>query len=922
MTSLIVRPALGLAIFALFGLYGCSGESAEKSLGSARQYLAVGNSKAAIIQLKNSLQKSPDSAEARYLLGKSLLESQDPASAAIELGKASSLKYPPDAVAPLMAKALLLQGESKKVIDQFDGIALSAPASIADLKTTLAAAFLSQRERTRAETAFQAAFAAIPDYPGALMLRARLLASDGDMAGAKKTLDGVLDKAPGDADAWTLAGDLLLREGNADKAIDAYRKAIAARADSLSAHVAVVSIYLSRNDLNAAKGQLDDLKKVRPNHQQTRYLEAQWTFQNGEYKLADEMTQQLLKSGDNPRVLQLAGAIALQKGAFPEAEQSLSRALKAAPELTQARKLLAQVYAKSGKPANALETLAPLLAAREPDAQTLAMAATSHLQTGDAEKAERLFSRAVKLNPDDARSRTALALIHLYRDKSSAAFTELESIAAADPDTTADMALIAANVRRNDFPGALTAVDRVEKKQPGKPLASNLRGRVLLVKGDFDGARKSFEQALSRDPTNFAATDSLVALDLRDNKAELAEQRFDSLLARQPDSARAFLGKAQLAARAGKGTEEVVALLAKAVKARPNEVVPRLLLINYQLQQQDSAKALASAQDAVIALPNNLQVLEVLGRAQLATGDHNQAIASFNKLAAALPTSPEVRIAVADAYLAAERRDEAVSNLKEALQVSPKFLPAQQRLATLQAQMGRRSEAMSLAREVQKQRPKQAAGWLVEGDIKAADKDWAGATSLYRTALEKEALTDNAKKLHAALVAGGKGAEAETQAAHWLKAHPKDAAFVLYLGSRAIMEQRIAEADALFERLLKMQPDNPVALNNLAWTSAKLGKPQALELAERADTLKPGQPVFLDTLAMVLRQGKNLRKAIEVQSRVVKLQPQNHAYRLSLAQMLVEAGDKALARKELDELAQLGSKFPHQDEVEALRARL
>jgi hypothetical protein len=56
------------------------------------------------------------------------------------------------------------------------------------------------------------------------------------------------------------------------------------------------------------------------------------------------------------------------------------------------------------------------------------------------------------------------------------------------------------------------------RKQPGKPLAPNLRGRVLTLKGDFDGARKSFEEALARDPTNFAATDALAALDLRENK--------------------------------------------------------------------------------------------------------------------------------------------------------------------------------------------------------------------------------------------------------------------------------------------------------------------------------------------------------------------------------------------------------------------
>jgi FimV-like protein len=78
----------------------------------------------------------------------------------------------------------------------------------------------------------------------------------------------------------------------------------------------------------------------------------------------------------------------------------------------------------------------------------------------------------------------------------------------------------------------------------------------------------------------------------------------------------------------------------------------------------------------------------------------------------------------------------------------------------------------------------------------------------------------------------------------------------------------------------------------------------------------------MDTLAMILAQGKDMRRAIDVQRKAVDLQPQNGAYRLSLARMYVEVGDKKLARTELDQLAQQGSKFPRQDEVERLKSQL
>ena len=55
----------------------------------------------------------------------------------------------------------------------------------------------------------------------------------------------------------------------------------------------------------------------------------------------------------------------------------------------------------------------------------------------------------------------------------------------------------------------MKAIDGLEKKQPDKPLAANLRGRTLLAKKDVPGARKSFERALEIDPMFFPAVASL-----------------------------------------------------------------------------------------------------------------------------------------------------------------------------------------------------------------------------------------------------------------------------------------------------------------------------------------------------------------------------------------------------------------------------
>jgi Tfp pilus assembly protein PilF len=114
------------------------------------------------------------------------------------------------------------------------------------------------------------------------------------------------------------------------------------------------------------------------------------------------------------------------------------------------------------------------------------------------------------------------------------ALQELEQISVSDKGITADLALIAAYLRSNQLDKALKAIEGVEKKQPDNPATYNLRARALLAKNDIAGARRSFEKALSINPTFFPAVSSLARLDLIDKKPDDARKRFETLLAIDP----------------------------------------------------------------------------------------------------------------------------------------------------------------------------------------------------------------------------------------------------------------------------------------------------------------------------------------------------------------------------------------------------
>ena len=95
-------------------LAACGSDSPEPLIKSARDYLSKDDSNSAIIQLRNALQKAPNNAEARYLLGTALAARRDPASAVKELRRALDLGYPPEQTLPALAQALIDDGDAEK----------------------------------------------------------------------------------------------------------------------------------------------------------------------------------------------------------------------------------------------------------------------------------------------------------------------------------------------------------------------------------------------------------------------------------------------------------------------------------------------------------------------------------------------------------------------------------------------------------------------------------------------------------------------------------------------------------------------------------------------------------------------------------------------------------------------------------------
>lgn len=900
---------------------GCGpSETKEQQIAAAKAALAKNDRRTAIVQLKNALQQDPKSAEARFLLGDTLLKSGDYAGAAQELARAAELKHDPNALLPSLVKSMVATGQAKKAVELYGNTKLTDPRAAAELNVALATAYAAQGMREPSQASVKTALQLDPGNTTARLLDARAAAQRKDFDGALKLVRGVIADDAKNREALQFQGELLW-SGKADweGAIQSFRQTLAVDPKYLPAHAAILAIYLQRRDVNGFKSQFAELKKALPDHAETRFYEAQVALAEEDYKRAREISQQLLRVGpDSPRLLQLAGAIEAAGGSPALAEAHLAKALQLAPGLLFARRLLAETYNRSGQPDRALTTLRPLLEQAHPPAEALALAAESNLLLGEPLKAEALFAEAAKANPSDSKVQTALALTQIAKGNYSNGFAQLETVAAHDPTTFADLALIGARLRRNELDAALQAVDKLQAKVPNRPSAYHLRGRILMQRKDWAGARAAFEKALSVDPAFFPAVADLANIDLVENKPDQARKRFEDVLAREPQNMRALVSLVTLRTRTGAPPAEIEAMLQNAIRQNATELAPRVLLVDHLLAQGNSKAAVTVAQEAVAALRDNPIALSALGRAELANGDTQQAISTYGRLVAAQPKSTQTLLALADAYVSAKDTPAATRTLYKALEIYPGLLEAHRRLLALALADKRMDQALDIARTVQKQHPKAPAGYLFESEVLAKQQKWQPALAAAKAALERQRVTDIALKVYTLQLMAGQTAEAERFAADWLKQQPQDATFLASMGAVAIEKRDYAAAEKHYRAVVGLRADDASALNNLAWLLLQQGKPGAAEFAARANQLTPNRPAVMDTLAGALLQENKLSQAIEWQRKAVDAAPNVPGYRLNLAKSLLKSGDKTAARAELEKLAKLGDKFGGQGEVEAL----
>jgi predicted Zn-dependent protease len=305
------------------------------------------------------------------------------------------------------------------------------------------------------------------------------------------------------------------------------------------------------------------------------------------------------------------------------------------------------------------------------------------------------------------------------------------------------------------------------------------------------------------------------------------------------------------------------------------------------LERQQVDVALAELQRAANADPTNVERWHRLGRLQLGAGN---------------PTAAQ-------------------TSLRRAVDLAPQSAAARFDLGQAELALGAPSAARLTGRQLQADFPRMDLGYVLEADIHAAAGDHQGAARLFERAYEQSPTFELATRAYRARQAAG-FADGVAPLERWLEKTPSDARAWLMLGEAHEGAARQSEALSAYERVISLEPNNVIALNNAAWIHNQAGDPAALDYARRALARAPQAPAVLDTYGWILLSRGDVESAVTELRKAALGAPGTPDIQYHFAAALARSGDAMGAREVLESLLRDEREFSTREQAAALLAGL
>ncbi len=763
------------------------------------------------------------------------------------------------------------------------------------------------------------------------LAEAKALIEQGKREEGLQLLREAAGKDPGAADVQYEIGLLLVKMGRTTEALFPLREASNSEEFEVIAGLLLASKLSESGNHEEALTTLDRVLARDPENRSALWIRASAAMALHRGELALESADRLLAIEPDQAAFRHLRAVALlETGKKDEARQIFET-------------LLAEQSEDPTGPARACGALTELLIREKETQAATAQLAECGARFLDAESAvlgfallydelERsedavgLLRRALEAKPESASLRAALGKRLVSANRFGEAESLLKEALAEKESAEGWLALAGVRKAMADAEGALEAVTRAEAlENPPAPLTRFNHVDLLITLGRLDEAEALVPEL--GEPLYERATRARLAQ--ARGHPEQALELYEDVLINWPQN-HGIRVLSAIAALDVNDLGRAESDLLEATRQAPKETDAALWLARIYFAQGKYAEAAAFASRQIQERGATAPDAHLLAaRAYARVGQRQAANAVLNDLAtvrdgrfAAEAVAETARLVAASGKPTEARRllEQQAKTRKLDLE-APEGEPLLTQLFQLMVDSGEVDAAAARARKLVAAHPDRPALHALQGRIDLVRGDRQAAEAAFAKALELDpdhpaALAGDALLLRDA---GKQSAAADLMERAWSRQHHPDYG---YMAARMRLDAGEAErARELFQDVLRENPDNAAAANDLAFLLAERGESldRAKQLADSALRLAPS-PEVLDTVGYVLLKQGHIHEATEAFRRVVESKPDYATARYHLALALFQDGDRVAARESLEKA--LETSFPEAGQARELLANI
>jgi len=405
-------------------------------------------------------------------------------------------------------------------------------------------------------------------------------------------------------------------------------------------------------------------------------------------------------------------------------------------------------------------------------------------------------------------------------------------------------------------------------------------GQFYERQGKWDDSAAAYEEAIgsSRQPSRDLQIRYAAALINMDDGAPKARQVLSELLKTSPNDTR-VLYMMSTAERNSGDEKAAEATARKILSIEPTNVGGLRALVAVLFERFDY-KQIVDVVSPLVKDPTRAKgrefegaaVLVQLGIAQQQLANWDASIAAFSAAKSLTPNDPEIDAYLVQAHLTARRFDRAEMIARDSLTRSPD----QPRMVRLRAQAllkaGKAADANRLLEEGVEKNPQSREFVVGLADLYADQKRTEDALRLLERARQAfgddESLTMRVANVYEG---GGRLGDAEKELRKLMAADPLNANAMNSLSYMlAEHNERLPEAVDLAQRALKVEPGNPAYLDTLGWALLKQGKvEEAADPLGKAAAILTGNSVIQDHHGDVLAKRGRPAEAVAAWQRAL-----------------------------------------------------